>query len=245
MKAVILAAGMGVRLRPRTSAVPKCLLEIHGYTLLERSLGAIKDAGMEECIIVLGHLGEMIRAFVGEDFRGMNISYVDSPQYQTTGSAYSLFEAKGVIGESDIVLFESDLLYDPSMVPAALSSIDRNLLLSVPCSGSGDEVYICKDQSGSVRALGKNIPPALRESAIGELVGISRFSNTFLRSMFDRIQDDYESGARQYHYEETAFLVGERTGELKTLLVNVPWVEIDTKNDLRRAAKDVYPKVYG
>ena len=64
MIGVILAAGMAKRLRPLTDTKPKCLLEVGGKTLLERTVRAMQQAGIKEFVVVTGYRGEMIRSFL-------------------------------------------------------------------------------------------------------------------------------------------------------------------------------------
>ncbi len=78
MKAVIVAAGMGTRLRPMTETLPKGLIEIGGKTLLEHSLKALKDNGIKEIIIVIGFLGDMIKQKLSNEFDGVKITYVEN-----------------------------------------------------------------------------------------------------------------------------------------------------------------------
>ncbi|HEX9285530.1 MAG TPA: NTP transferase domain-containing protein, partial [Nitrospirales bacterium] len=76
MKAVILAAGVGKRLGVEMGNRPKCLIEIGGWSLLLRYLDALLDVGVKTVVLVVGHRQEMIRAAVGEAYRGLAVRYV-------------------------------------------------------------------------------------------------------------------------------------------------------------------------
>ena len=89
MIAVILAAGLGIRFRPFTHTIPKGLIEIGGETLLERSLKNLSMHGIQRVVLVIGHLGDMIRRRLNEHCRGMEITYGENQKYATTGSMYS------------------------------------------------------------------------------------------------------------------------------------------------------------
>src|SRR3990167_1324089 len=155
LKAVILAAGMGLRLRPRTQKVPKGFLEVDGKTLLERSFLALKQAGIAEVVIVVGYLHEMIQTRLGDNFLGMPIRYVYNEEYATSGSMNSFLKAKAVIGDREVLLLESDLLYDAKCIDIVLDSPCQNVMLIAPLSGSGDEVYVCADAQSRIYTLGK------------------------------------------------------------------------------------------
>ena len=75
MKAVILAAGEGVRMRPLTLRTPKPLLQVAGRPLLEHIIYALpKD--INELIVVIGYLGDQIKNFLGNEYHGLKIQYI-------------------------------------------------------------------------------------------------------------------------------------------------------------------------
>ena len=74
MKAVILAAGMGTRLSPLTNSRPKCLVEVHGKSILQHQLESLAKAGVAECVLVTGYLSDQLRAHFGREFRGIQLS---------------------------------------------------------------------------------------------------------------------------------------------------------------------------
>ena len=241
LKAVILAAGMGLRLRPRTQKVPKGFLEVDGKTLLERSFLALKQAGIAEVVIVVGYLHEMIQTRLGDNFLGMPIRYVYNEEYATSGSMNSFLKAKAVIGDSAVLLLESDLLYDAKCIDLALCSPYRDVMLVSPLSGSGDEVYVCADQRNQIRALGKQLSDDQKRQACGEMMGISRFSADFLKHLFKTAEDDYARGEYLYHYEECVIRATTAALPVYILPTDLQWIEIDREEDFKRAREIIYP----
>ena len=122
MQAVILAAGTGQRLRPITDNLPKCLIQIGEETLLEYSLDALRKSGIGEVIIVTGFLENMIKEKIGNNYKDVKITFILNEKYDRTGSMYSLSQAKSTIKDKDILLLESDLLYEPQAIKTALNS---------------------------------------------------------------------------------------------------------------------------
>ena len=106
MQAVILAAGLGTRMRPLTDAVAKPLLKIGDRPLLEYTFDALPDE-IDEVIVVIGYLGEQIRTYLGEEFRGRKIKYV--VQEKLEGTAKALWEAKSLLRERFLVLMADDI----------------------------------------------------------------------------------------------------------------------------------------
>jgi len=243
LQAVILAAGMGKRLGFMTKNPPKGLVEIGEKSLLEYSLGALKGNGIVDVVIVIGFSGESIRRKFGTEYQGLQISYVVNEQYSKTGSMYSFSKAKEHI-DGDIILLESDLLYDPEAVKITLDSDYTDSILVTELSGSGDEVYICTDNNQRIIDLGKNIADENKKKAIGELVGISRFSRAFLDELFKKAQEDYKKGELTYHYEECVFATSKFGSPVYAVLCeDLVWCEIDNKHHLKRAREEIYPRI--
>lgn len=244
MKAVILAAGMGKRLRPMTETLPKGLIEIEGKSLLEYSFTALEENDIKEVIIVVGFFAEAIKEKFGERYKGVKIIYVLNQEYSKTGSMYSFSKGKDAIGNNNIILLESDLLYDPKAIKMVLSSKFTDLILVSDLSDSGDEVYIYVDDNQRIIELGKNIVDKNKKKAIGELVGISRYSKAFLSKLFKKAKENYEKGELNYHYEECVFAASQLGSPVYAVLCkDLAWIEIDNENDLRRAKEQIYPKI--
>ena len=243
MKAVILAAGMGKRLRPRTDKLPKALVEVAGRPLLEYSLIALKESKLREVVIVVGFFGDLIRQKFGGKYKGLKISYITNNAYAQTGSMYSFSCAKDAITE-DVILLESDLFYDPRAIKVMIESSYKNCMLVSEKSGSGDEVYICVDERKRIMKLGKGLAGKNRENAIGEMVGISKFSIEFIATVFNRAEKDYKKGDLNYHYEECVLLQS-LSGEpvYAVLHSDLTWTEIDNEDDLKRARTKIYQRI--
>src|SRR5512137_622055 len=108
MKAVLLAAGAGERLQPITANRPKHLIKVGGKPILQFCLEAVKEAGIDEAIIVTHYMGEAIKTYFGEGKKlGLKITYVDQPKILGTGNATSIAEP---FLDNDFVLIYGDLL---------------------------------------------------------------------------------------------------------------------------------------
>jgi choline kinase len=114
MQAIMLAAGKGSRLGKYTKNNTKCMLDVHGETLLERAIDALLEAGIKDFILVLGYKKDNVKKFIKEKEldKKINITYVDNDMYDTTNNIYSLYLAKDYLIQDDTILLESDLIYD-------------------------------------------------------------------------------------------------------------------------------------
>lgn len=247
MKAIILAAGSGTRLKPITDTMPKCLIEIGDRTLLEHSLDNLKQNGIKEVLLVIGYLGEMIKNKIGADYKGMNIRYVENKKYSTTGHAYSLYTTKGLV-EDDALLIEGDLLYEPDAIKFLLDQPVDNVILTTGISGSGDEVPIYVDKNDNLAYLKHPqrdmVINVKGEKLIGELVGIVKFSKEFLNEVYKEAEKAYVEGHKDQYYEETIFSASKSIPIKCSFKKQLTWIEIDNEEDLNKARNIIFPKIY-
>lgn len=113
MKAVILAAGKGLRMKPLTEEIPKPLIEINGKSFLKRQLIELNKAGIKEVVIVVGYLKEKIIEEFGERFEGIDLKYVF--QEEQKGTAHGLLYAKEFI-EEDFIQVNADLIFESELI---------------------------------------------------------------------------------------------------------------------------------
>lgn len=125
MKAIILAAGRGIRLEPFTLTRPKPLIPVAGATLLEHALLSLKDAGIEEVLLVVHYMKEMINSHM-EDVSnlGLKITYVDQKSIMGTGDA--LLPCKHFVNKEPFMVVYGDIAFHPSIVREVLSSFNES-----------------------------------------------------------------------------------------------------------------------
>lgn len=127
MQAIILAAGMGKRLRHETKSNTKCMVKINGRTMIERSLDNITRFSLSRIVIVVGYKGGNVRSFLGDQYNGVPIIYVENRSYATTNNIYSLALASEYMSQDDTLLLESDLVYEYSIIERLLSFPYQNV----------------------------------------------------------------------------------------------------------------------
>lgn len=108
MKAVILAAGRGSRLKRLTEDRPKCLVELGGHPLLAWQLGALRRAGIEDIGVVGGYRGDMLRRH--------GLAYFDNPRWSETNMVRSLARAAVWLHADPVLVSYSDIFYGPEIV---------------------------------------------------------------------------------------------------------------------------------
>ena len=128
MQAIILAAGVGSRLNKEKNALPKGLVEIGGKPLLEYSLEALSRHGLTEVIIAVGFEHQKIKNRFGSRQGDLKIEYVLNEKYAESGSMYSFALVQDFI-EDEIILLESDLIYEPRAINDLLNADYKNCIL--------------------------------------------------------------------------------------------------------------------
>ncbi len=157
MKAMVLAAGRGERLRPLTDTTPKSLVEVRGQSLLERHLENIRRAGIEDVVINLGWLGEKIvdRIGAGSDY-GMNVVYSDETDnvLETGGGIH---KALPLLGSDPFLVVNADIHTDMPVPDVSLPGEDMGHLVLVPSpryrEGGDFDLENGRIRSGELQAL--------------------------------------------------------------------------------------------
>jgi bifunctional UDP-N-acetylglucosamine pyrophosphorylase/glucosamine-1-phosphate N-acetyltransferase len=108
LKAVILAAGKGVRMRPLTDKIPKAMVKLRGKPLLEWNMEKIKAMGIAEVAMVVGYKKEAIVKYFKNEWNGMKITYIDQPEQ--LGTADALKRAKDFVGNDEFLLIHCDVI---------------------------------------------------------------------------------------------------------------------------------------
>lgn len=233
MKAVVLAAGSGTRLRPFTNEKPKCLIDLGRCNLLERSLGLLSMNRISNVIIIVGYCGDIVKETVGCRFGRVTISYVVNDDYETTSTMRSLYQAKEVI-DGDALILDGDLVYSPDALSCVIESEIRDIvLISFPSpSDEGAYVYVDKDNNRiDIRRGREN-----KARALGEFVGITKLTKESMKELYRIAENDFLNGITDRYYEE-AILMLSKIRPVKCLFKDVMWVGINRKQDLFRAWK--------
>ena len=111
MKAMILAAGRGERMRPLTDATPKPLLEVRGKALVVRLIEALVSSGIREMVVNHAHLGHAIETALG-DGRHFGAAIRYSPEAKALGTAGGIAKALPLLGEDPFVAVNGDIFCD-------------------------------------------------------------------------------------------------------------------------------------
>ncbi len=185
MKAIILAAGIASRLRPLTNDRPKCLLEIGDKCLLQRSFDALISNGIKEFVIVTGYLHTLIEDFLTERYKDVKITFIHNARYASTNNIYSLWLARPEAEGQDVLLLDSDILYDPLIVARLLASPHADVLALNNHPLGDEEMKVIPDAEGRVKEISKTCSVA---EAKGESIGIERMSASYTAALYKELK---------------------------------------------------------
>ena len=234
-QAVILAAGVGGRLKGTLDDRPKGFIKLGERTIIEESIAKLIQANITDIVIVTGYRPEFYER-LSEEFAVVRTIW--NPDFAGTGSMRSFCVASPYIN-SDFLLLESDLSYEyKALQTLQSSSLDNCILLSGE-TGSGDEVYV--GISGD-RVVNMSKKRSDITCLGGELVGISKISQELYRRMINICPKKCEHN-RQYHYEDCLTDISDDIAIHYHYIEDLAWTEIDDENQLTRAHEKIYPLI--
>ena len=242
--AVILAAGMSVRLNAIVGTLPKGLLEIGDTSLMGRSMDLLKKYGIKKIFVVAGHQSEVLEKNLEPFSKKIKTEFVFNERYAESGSMHSLFMLHERLQE-DFLLLESDLLYEEDALIKLLQATQKDLILISGETNSGDEVWIYGDDSsdgniGKVTGISKNLIKDLKVK--GELTGLSKISNDLFMKMC-LYHKNHLHFPSNYHYEECISDICSVHTTLYLRISNLIWTEIDNPQHYEAAVNNIWPKI--
>ena len=242
MIGVILAAGMAKRLRPLTDERPKCLLTVGQRTLLQRTVDGIIAAGISELVVVTGYRAQMIRDFLTSHYPDLTIHFIDNPDYAHNNNIFSLWLTRPYTEGRDFLLLDSDILFDPQIIPAVLSAEGSALALNRHELGE-EEIKVIVDGQNRVVEISK---VCSIEQAIGESVGIEKMEADYSAALFRELEQMIEGEGLIDIFYERAFERLIPQGHTFTVVDTTKYfsIELDTVEDFENAKKLIPESIY-
>ena len=231
--AIILAGGLGSRLKEKTKLQPKGFLELEGKSLIKRSIDNLLACGIKHIFIGTGYLSEVYDKFA-LDYP--QIQCIKSDKFKTTSSMYTLYNMKNKI-KNDFLLLESDLLYEIDAINQLINDDKQDIILASGKTNSNDEVYIEANNSNLTHMSKKKEE---LNSIYGELVGISKISIKRYKMMCDTFENQDN---QKIDYEYIMVATSKKLDFYVKRIEDLIWCEIDDDNHLQRALREVLPKI--
>ena len=242
MIGVILAAGMAKRLRPLTDTQPKCLLTVGGRTLLERTVEAMRQAGISEFVVVTGYRADQIVDFLGtlnSQLSTLNFHFLHNADYEHNNNIYSLWMADEYVRGKEFLLMDSDILCDPAAVARIAHEPGSALALNRHACGE-EEIKVIVDADNHITEISK---VCSIEDAIGESVGIEKMTADYSTALYKELdQMILKEGLIDVFYERCFERLIPQGHTFKVVDTTSYFsYELDTPEDFERA-KELMPK---
>lgn len=236
MQAIILAAGMGKRLKELTKTNTKCMVKVNGITLIERMLRQIEKHLLSRIVIVIGYEGKKLVDFINTLNIKTPIVYVTNPIYDKTNNIYSLALAKEWLCKDDTLLFESDLIFEDAVLDLLLSDSRDTLALVDKYESWMDGTCVKLADDDSIEAF---VPGSkFKFDEIKEYyktVNIYKFSKKFSKNYYVPFLEAYQSALGENEYYEQVLRVITMLDKpviRAKRLTGQRWYEIDDIQDL-------------
>lgn len=230
--AVILAAGLGNRLRPFTDIQPKCLVKAGGSPLLEHMIRALEKNGFKRLIIVTGYKASDIVDYVNSNPSALDIEFVHNEVYEVTNNIYSLYKVIPLLNEG-FVLLESDLAFDPKSLSHFIEPDRIALDIYNSATHSGTTAKVNGEGFTERLYLKNDVDHA---NGLYKTVNITSLSVETWQFVIEEIQNSVDRGEVNSFYEE-AFLNLINLNKIRFKMVDYSqtwWDEVDTVEDLDR-----------
>jgi choline kinase len=233
---MVLAAGAGKRLQPLTDDLPKTLLTVDGdRPILDLTLANLKQAGLDEVVVVTGFAADRIGDRVPELERrwGIRLELVFNPKAEEWNNAYSLWCARDAFSEG-VLLANGDTVHPPEVEERMLRSRGHDLLLAVDREKplGEEEMKVVLTQDGRMERINKSIDPRLAQ---GEYIGLALIEPPAAEPLADALEATWRRDPQLY-YEDGFQEFADRGGDVGVAAIGaVDWVEVDDHADLARA----------
>ncbi|MEJ0073716.1 MAG: phosphocholine cytidylyltransferase family protein [Candidatus Saccharibacteria bacterium] len=237
MKAVLLVAGFGSRLRPLTLDSPKSLLPIGDSNTLEHMMTKLYRGGIRSFVVVCGYKADTIKAYLAEHFPSYDITYVMNEQYETTNTGYSLLLGRSYLEGETFIKLDGDVLFDQQIVDRLVAAADGDSYVCVDNTAVDEEVIkvVC-DADGAVLRIGNKLPVA---EAAGESIGIERIDSAASGILFAELERMLQDPGNHQNYYEVAYdtIISEGAPFRTIDITGLHWVEMDNHDDYALAQK--------
>lgn len=248
MQAIILAAGMGKRLKELTQHNTKCMVQVNGITLIDRLLHQIEKYDVSRIVIVVGYEGKKLMDYVETLHIEAPITFIENPVYDKTNNIYSLSLAKEWLYRDDTLLFESDLIFEDSVLECLVQDPRETLALVDKYEQWMDGTCVKLSPEDDIIAFIPEAKCDYRETnEYYKTVNIYKFSRHFSATRYVPFLEAYQKALGENEYYEQVLrvlTVLDDSGIKAKRLDGQRWYEIDDIQDLDIAESIFAPDEY-
>ena len=237
MQAVILAAGLGSRLKKLTENNTKSMVEVDGISLMERMLRILDKKSLSNIVVVTGYKSEFFINYIKSLNINTKLTFINNEIYNKTNNIYSMFLAKSEMAKEDSILLESDLIFDDKMITEVIDDKRKNLALVAKYERwmDGTCLKINDDEQILDFISGKDFN--FKEAYdYYKTINIYKFSKEFSKNIYFPFLEAYMSANGKNDYYEAVLKIiidlGKNHIYAKVISNDIRWYEIDDEQDL-------------
>ena len=241
MKAVILAAGQGTRIRAVHGERPKCLIKVDHETILDHQIDGLSKAGIDEIAIVVRYEKQQIIRHVQKRFgrRTPRIHFIENPAFALTNNIYSLWIARNWLNGHGFACLNADVIFDAKILDSALQT--GSLISMIVDPKWRDETMKVIISNGQIVQMSKKIS---QSQFSGTYIGITVFDQLIHARFFAKMKDLIDAGrVNEFFNVAVQKLVDEGLRVGFTTTGGAAWAEIDDPLDLTFAQQNVFPQL--
>lgn len=240
MIALILAGGLGTRLRPHTEEIPKPLLPIHGKAILAHQIETLSELDVSPIYIVTGHLSEKIEIFVKDNYPDKEIFFCHNKDYADSKPAFGIISALEKL-DGDVIYLNGDVLYEKEILKEVIDDNRGSTTAIQKVAWDEEEVNVILNEDQSIRQISKNIG---ENESDGEFIGVTKLSKDFIEVLKNVVSKE---GPETFRYSFAIDLlnhvINSRDQKIYTCdITKYKAIEIDTVEDYKEAKERFHEK---
>lgn len=233
MKALILAAGLGSRLRPLTDKIPKCMVKVNGVSIIDKQIMNLKMNGIKDIYVITGYKREVLEKNLVENYSDLNINIIANDKYDKTNNMYSLYLSKEYLYDSEFIMMNSDVFFEEDVIKDLANKNYENLIVCEKGNYNEESMKIVVNDE-VVNKISKQIN---KEDAYGTSIDVYKFGADASKKLYDIIYDYLYVKKDLNSWSEVAINDLLKISDFKALDTKCKWMEIDNHEDLAVAEK--------
>lgn len=230
MKAIILAAGLGSRLRPMTEKVPKCMVTVNGECIIDRAIQNLIENDIFDVTVVSGYKGKILRDHLSGRFPEVRV--MDNEEYATTNNMFSLWQCRTFVSGEEFILMNGDVFFDAEIIAGLLRGKHENMIACERGRFLEESMKISVRGDGTIGHICKTMSP---EEAYGVSIDIYKLGVSGGIALFSEVSDIIERKGDRNSWTEVALDRCFAGTPFYPYTIEGRWMEIDDHDDLRHA----------
>lgn len=233
MKAIILAAGQSLRLRPLTNNTPKCLLKVGNKIIIDHQIETLYNNKIRDIIVVVGFYADKLINHLKKSHPKVNFIFIKNDKYANTNPTYSLWLAKNYL-KDDILYLNADVLFDPKIIKKIINHKKSSITAIQKSVWEEEEVNVITNNKLKVLEIGKQIN---KDKSCGEFIGVTKLSKAFNKKLIKALDFYVTRGENKKFAADAINLAINKWGGQLFIedISKFPSIEIDTIEDYKKA----------